>query len=54
MRAMKVEMFSGPNLIDAMNWGPPRANKLRHEYGDLAFTVEMVGSMGEAVEYIHK
>ena len=51
---MGVEMFSGPNLIDCMNFGPPRAPKLRHEYGDLAFTVEIVRSMGEAVEYIHK
>lgn len=50
----QVEIFSGPKLIHLMNFGPPPAPKLRHEYGELAFTLEIVSSMDEAVDHIHK
>jgi len=49
-----VEIFSGPRLSEALTFGPPQAAKLSCEYGSLACTVELVTSMEEAVEHIHK
>lgn len=49
-----VEIFSGPRLSETLTFGPPQAEKLAFEYGGLACTVEVVGSMEEAVEHIHK
>jgi delta-1-pyrroline-5-carboxylate synthetase len=49
-----VEIFSGPRLSKTLTFGPPEAAKLAFEYGGLACTVEVVGSMEEAVDHIHK
>merc|ERR1719471_718188 len=49
-----VEIFSGPRLSQTLTFGPPEAAKLAFEYGGLACTVELVGSMEEAVDHIHK
>jgi len=49
-----VEIFSGPRLSQTLTFGPPEAAKLAFEYGGLACTVEVVGSMEEAVDHIHK
>jgi delta-1-pyrroline-5-carboxylate synthetase len=37
-----VKIFSGPNLANKLTFGPTPAAKLRHEYGDLACTVEVI------------
>jgi len=49
-----VSIFSGPRLSETLTFGPPRAEKLSHEYGDLACTVEIVADMEEAIDHIHK
>jgi delta-1-pyrroline-5-carboxylate synthetase len=49
-----VQIFSGPRLSKTLTFGPPKAEKLSTEYGDLACTVEIVSSLVEAVEHIHK
>lgn len=49
-----VEIFSGPRLSQILTFGPPQAAKLALEYGGLACTVEVVSSMEEAVDHIHK
>ena len=49
LREAGVVLHRGPN-------GPadlPNAPALRHEYGDLACTVQIVGDLPEAVDYIH-
>jgi len=54
LKAAGVEIFSGPRLSQTLTFGPPEAAKLAFEYGGLACTVEVVGSMEEAVDHIHK
>jgi delta-1-pyrroline-5-carboxylate synthetase len=49
-----VAIYSGPRLSAALTFGPPAAEKLSLEYGDLACTVELVAGLEEAVEHIHK
>merc|ERR1719376_1680284 len=46
--------ISGPRLSQILTFGPPEAAKLAFEYGGLACTVEVVGSMEGAVDHIHK
>jgi len=56
-RALKeanVEIFSGPRLSETLTFGPPKAEKLSHEYGGLACTIEIVPSMESAIDHIHK
>ena len=54
MKKANVEIFSGPKLSEILTFGPPRAEKLAKEYGDLSCTVEIVGSMEEAINHIHR
>ena len=54
LKAAGVSIFSGPNLNSKLTFGPPSATKLRHEYGDLACTIEVVRSMYDAIDHIHK
>ncbi len=49
-----VTVFAGPRIQPKMTFPPERAAKLRHEYGGLACTVEMVSNTEEAIEHIHK
>ena len=49
-----VSIFSGPTLASKLTFGPPEAAKLRHEYSDLACTIEVVRSMYDAIDHIHK
>merc|ERR1740116_581995 len=54
LKKANVEIYSGPQLSDHLTFGPPRAEKLAKEYGDLSCTVEIVPSMERAVEHIHR
>ena len=54
LKAAGVAIYSGPNLNAKLTFGPPPAAKLRHEYGDLACTIEVVRSMYDAIDHIHK
>jgi len=54
LKKSNVEIFSGPRLSKTLTFGPPKAEKLSIEYGDLACTVEIVSSVEDAVEHIHK
>jgi len=49
-----VDIYSGPRLGSTLTFGPPKAENLKHEYGDLACTVEIVSSLQEAIDHIHK
>merc|ERR1719348_1059165 len=54
LKDANVEIFSGPRLFETLTFGPPKAEKLRHEYGSLACTIEIVPNMDSAIEHIHK
>jgi len=54
LKSANVKIFSGPNLASKLTFGPTPASKLRFEYGDLACTVEVVKSLKDAVDHIHK
>ena len=54
LKKANVEIFSGPKLSEHLTFGPPKAEKLNLEYSGLACTVEIVSSMEEAIEHIHK
>ena len=49
-----MKIYSGPNLFRELNFGPPLASTLRHEYGDLACTIEIVNGVDDAIDHIHK
>jgi len=48
-----VQLFSGPKLSSRLTFGPPRAKSLKHEYGELACTIELVSGMDSAINHIH-
>lgn len=50
---LKVQLFSGPKLSSLLTFGPPRANSLKHEYGELACAIELVSDLDSAVNHIH-
>ena len=54
LKAHGVNIYSGPNLSSQLTFGPPEAESLKQEYGDLACTVETVSSLNEAIDHIHK
>ena len=54
LKAAGVTIYSGPNLDSKLTFGPQRADKLRHEYGNLECTIEVVRSMYDAIDHIHK
>ncbi|TRY76870.1 hypothetical protein TCAL_03832 [Tigriopus californicus] len=49
-----VAIFSGPTLAKHLTFGPPQAHSLKHEYGDMACTIEIVKDMYDAIDHIHK
>jgi len=54
LKRARVQIYSGPRLAETLTFGPPKAEKLSLEYGDLACTIEIVSDLDEAIEHIHK
>lgn len=54
LKKENVRIFSGPSLGQQLTFGPPPAPKLKHEYSDLACTIEVVKNVYDAVSHIHK
>ena len=52
LKAAKIELFAGKRA-EASGLGFPPCPALRHEYGAVAMTVEVVSDLDAAVEYIH-
>lgn len=49
-----VKINSGPKLSQVLTFGPPAAKTLKHEYGSLETTIEIVQSLDDAIDHIHK
>ncbi|KAF7286716.1 hypothetical protein GWI33_004340 [Rhynchophorus ferrugineus] len=49
-----VKMHSGPSLLKYLQFGPPLAKSMKHEYSSMECCVEVVDNMDQAVEHIHK
>jgi len=54
LKKADVKIYSGPRLSTNLTFGPPKAEKLSFEYGDLACTIEIVKDVEEAIEHVHK
>lgn len=50
----QVKIHAGPRFASYLTFSPSEAKSLRTEYGDLECCMEVVDSMQEAVEHIHK
>ena len=49
-----VSIYAGPSLTSKLTFGPPEAAKLKHEYGDMGCTIEIVKSIYGAIDHIHR
>jgi delta-1-pyrroline-5-carboxylate synthetase len=49
-----VTVYAGPKIMPKMTFAPEQAQKLKHEYGGMACTIEMVRDVDEAINHIHK
>ncbi|XP_056285628.1 delta-1-pyrroline-5-carboxylate synthase [Pseudoliparis swirei] len=54
LRAEGVKIHAGPRFASYLTFSPSEAKSLRTEYGDLECCIEVVDSMQEAVDHIHK
>ncbi|XP_074520012.1 delta-1-pyrroline-5-carboxylate synthase isoform X2 [Halichoeres trimaculatus] len=54
LRAERVKIHAGPRFASYLTFSPSEAKSLRTEYGDLECCMEVVDSMQEAVDHIHK
>ena len=45
---------AGPRLLQHFKFGPPPAKSMNIEYGDLECAIEVVDSVADAVNHIHK
>ncbi|XP_055006393.1 delta-1-pyrroline-5-carboxylate synthase-like isoform X1 [Boleophthalmus pectinirostris] len=54
LRTERVKIHAGPRFASYLTFSPSEAKSLRTEYGDLECCVEVVDSMHEAVDHIHK
>ncbi|XP_061565109.1 delta-1-pyrroline-5-carboxylate synthase isoform X1 [Cololabis saira] len=54
LRTERVKIHAGPRFASYLTFSPSEASSLRTEYGDLECCMEVVDSMPEAVEHIHK
>lgn len=49
-----VKLNAGPKLNTMLTFGPPAAKSLKHEYGSLEATIEVVKGLDDAIDHIHK
>ncbi|XP_071318981.1 delta-1-pyrroline-5-carboxylate synthase isoform X2 [Trachinotus anak] len=54
LRTERVKIHAGPRFASYLTFSPSEAKSLRTEYGDLECCMEVVDSMHEAVDHIHK
>ncbi|XP_028286405.1 delta-1-pyrroline-5-carboxylate synthase isoform X2 [Parambassis ranga] len=54
LRNERVKIYAGPRFASYLTFSPSEAKSLRVEYGDLECCMEVVDSMQEAVDHIHK
>jgi len=54
LKAAGVTIYAGPSLSQKLTFGPPEADTLKFEYGDMACTIEIVKSVYEAIDHIHR
>jgi len=54
LQKANVQIYSGPKLFKTLTFGPPKAERMCMEYGDLACTIEIVSDMDEAIRHIHQ
>ncbi|KAM3591894.1 uncharacterized protein V6R79_009079 [Siganus canaliculatus] len=54
LRTERVKIHAGPRFASYLTFSPSEAKSLRTEYGDLECCMEVVDSMEEAVDHIHK
>lgn len=51
---LQVKIHAGPKFASYLTFSPSEVKSLRTEYGDLQCCIEVVDSVQEAVEHIHK
>ncbi|TWW78168.1 Delta-1-pyrroline-5-carboxylate synthase [Takifugu flavidus] len=54
LRADHVKIHAGPQFASYLTFSPSEVKSLRTEYGDLECCIEVVDSMQDAVDHIHK
>ncbi|XP_029383565.1 delta-1-pyrroline-5-carboxylate synthase isoform X3 [Echeneis naucrates] len=54
LRTERVKIHAGPRFTSYLTFSPSEAKSLRTEYSDLECCMEVVDSMHEAVDHIHK
>uniref|UniRef100_A0A671NFU6 Delta-1-pyrroline-5-carboxylate synthase n=1 Tax=Sinocyclocheilus anshuiensis TaxID=1608454 RepID=A0A671NFU6_9TELE len=54
LRTEHVKIHAGPKFASYLTFSPSEVKSLRTEYGDLECCIEVVDSMLEAVDHIHK
>uniref|UniRef100_A0A3Q1GR15 Delta-1-pyrroline-5-carboxylate synthase n=1 Tax=Acanthochromis polyacanthus TaxID=80966 RepID=A0A3Q1GR15_9TELE len=54
LRNEQVKIHAGPRFASYLTFSPSEVKSLRTEYGDLECCIEVVDSMQEAVDHIHK
>ncbi|KAA8581501.1 hypothetical protein FQN60_003082 [Etheostoma spectabile] len=54
LRAERVKIHAGPQFASFLTFSPSEVKSMRTEYGDLECCIEVVNSMQEAVDHIHK
>ncbi|XP_029465916.1 delta-1-pyrroline-5-carboxylate synthase isoform X2 [Rhinatrema bivittatum] len=54
LRVEQVKIHAGPKFASYLTFSPSEVKSLRVEYGDLECCIEVVDSVQEAIEHIHK
>uniref|UniRef100_W5N2X2 Delta-1-pyrroline-5-carboxylate synthase n=2 Tax=Lepisosteus oculatus TaxID=7918 RepID=W5N2X2_LEPOC len=54
LRVERVKIHAGPRFASYLTFSPSEVKSLRTEYGDLECCIEVVDSMQEAIDHIHK
>ncbi|XP_029485044.2 delta-1-pyrroline-5-carboxylate synthase-like isoform X3 [Oncorhynchus nerka] len=54
LRTEQVKIHAGPRFASNLTFSPSEVKSLRTEYGDLECCIEVVDSMQEAIDHIHR